>query len=640
MPRHNKRNNNRGSALVVSAPSQGALSAREPHNTKAVHQEADSVERFAKLRSLPYVDQSAPGNSPVISAEGYEHSPLGLTDGSNIASLPGAQQSPPADSMASASVSEKEELVSPASGNFVMLTNDERRKLQKNKSSKNFHPAPAANLPPKRHTDEELAAMAQRKKEESMAKVANMFGGRNNNSFSGSMSRLGMSTSLSRQSITSLTPSQRPPPGSASRSTLPPSAVNSRSIHPQERDEEEELPDGWTRRKIIPAADKPVNKGITSKTEHAESRSAHTSSPSKQKKAHKEELIAREPTSELISQPIKKVSQKEAPKKKVAPPPAPIVSVPLVAYAYRGPAPRPLPPITDSTPDVWFRTYREKILEEEAGKDTQRRTDLAQAKIDTQESIGYTITKAISDASAKLTGMAFVSRIEAENRYIANHENKANERFAKYFPQLAQTETILCAFDVNALHSFHSLRGHAILTKNHLCIVCKGKNTVPNLPQSYVRPSQLHPPQIAAESGLTANNSNTSSSNISLPSQIDTESSSASIQSESPNAMIILEAIPLSRIISIREGITAKSNGKVFVLDLPHDLIKGDALQLFCRDGLVYQLRSIRHPNIGSDGSMFDGMAVSPLHRLWNHLDHAWRAAGGGADSSIEFRDF
>lgn len=408
--------------------------------------------------------------------------------------------------------------------------------------------------------------------------------------------------------------------------TLPPSAANSQSFHPKV---DEELPDGWTRRKIIPAADRKASPAKEEQSNTKQQLLVTAPSPSKQKKAEKEELISREPSSAAINEPAKVV------KKKMTAPPV-LVSVPLVAYAFRGPPPRPLAPITEATPDVWFREYRQQILEAEAGQETQRRAHLAQAKIDSEKSISYSITKVISDASAKLTNMAFVSRIEAENQYMATHEDKAEVRFAKYFPQLAKTESIICDFDVSALHTFTSLKGHAILTKNYLCIVCKGKNTVPNLPQNHLHgpQSQLHPVQSSEPTAELSNNS--------LPSNphFDNENSFDSIRSDTPNVMAIVEAIPLARIISVREGITVKSNGKVFVLDLPHDLIKGDALQFYCRDGLVYQLRNIRHPNVGSDGSMFDGKAVDSLHRFWNHFDHAWRAAGGGADVSIEFRDF
>lgn len=234
--------------------------------------------------------------------------------------------------------------------------------------------------------------------------------------------------------------------------------------------------------------------------------------------------------------------------------------------------------ILDTTPDEWFHEYQAMRAEAAEAKEEERQRVLQQKKEETGGGVGFKIGKFFSNTTASIKGSVKEAADSREATVWENHRSRARTRLAKYWSHI-NAEDFIVEFDCEGLHNNKPIKGHLLLTKTMLCF--RGKCRDDNI--------------------------------------------------------LIVDSFPLVELASYTKGVSVPcvDHHWRWVMDIPNELVKPDAVQLYMREGQLHHFLNIVHPIIKGESTIpgtyvKDGHEdIQHLDRFINYLDHAWRAACG-----------
>ncbi|GET85627.1 hypothetical protein, conserved [Leishmania tarentolae] len=274
----------------------------------------------------------------------------------------------------------------------------------------------------------------------------------------------------------------------------------------------------------------------------------------------------------------------------------PSACVELLPLTYTGPAPPPVPPCTDPTPD---EQYRQGVAEKRAAlkqKESQKQTSssgsgmLASLKNAVSQAV-LTVEKGAADVSA---------RTESQVRQLEYQYDR--ERFHMYFHELAaQGEVLLADYRCGAMHGGLQVNGHIQITNHYLCFFAETSSSITKTTDAVmgVLAAARHPV-------------------------------SANVEPRSRPAGIT-KVIPLAEIVSIQPSVvleTIDGQAPFFIL-LPAPTVRPTALQLYTRDNKLYQFLGFESLISRASGAINDVVKGTALDQAYNYLDHAWRETVG-----------
>lgn len=146
------------------------------------------------------------------------------------------------------------------------------------------------------------------------------------------------------------------------------------------------------------------------------------------------------------------------------------------------------------------------------------------------------------------------------------HREKNLERFTLNFPELAAAgDQLMTDYNCKVMHQGVQVSGHIQVTTGHLCFV----------------------------------------------------------------ADALREIIPWTDVLSIQRSIALETieNGPPFIMTIPHENVVPNTLQIFTAKMQLFQFLSIESTLEQIGGVLAAVQGGSPIERLYNFIDHAWRAA-------------
>lgn len=307
-------------------------------------------------------------------------------------------------------------------------------------------------------------------------------------------------------------------------------------------------------------------------------------------------------------------------------------ALPISARPYATVPPAP-PVVTSELPDAWYAEHRRQLKEEHLLKEQQRQTELANEKVESNNSFGFKVMRALSNTGAKLEHTAASASKGSQNKAIEHYEMQAHQRLAKYWPNLS-AERFICSFDVEVLHEDYPISGYVILTEKTLCFC--GKGSIRQEPDWQVEgdSSPLAHNESMASRFTTNSSISKRSTNSSFLGTTHNSSffASGDEHKQDKQHVTILHTLPFSNILSYSHGVVlkCKDKHKTFVAAIPRGAeaqMKPNALLLFAKDGFVYQFRHFRSMSMTAS-LLKDGHHDTAYDRFVNYFDHAWRAEG------------
>eukprot|EP00759_Apiculatamorpha_spiralis_P015673 PhF_6_TR22287/c0_g1_i1/m.31530 len=245
-----------------------------------------------------------------------------------------------------------------------------------------------------------------------------------------------------------------------------------------------------------------------------------------------------------------------------------IVKQPLVTLVYTGTPPHPFPPVTDPTPE-------EAYLQAESEKQIQRaEKDVRHAQQQQQPAKGFlaSATKLVSQVSHVVEQKADELSSVAEKKIRDHMDSKDQQTFLLEFPQLASAgEKLVCAYQCKVMHQGLKVPGTVLVTN-----------------QSLLFTSEL-----------------------------------------------FKDIVLLNDIVSLQPSFAMKTfhDGPPYILSIPIPSVIPNCLQVFTNSRKqIFQFLDVTgavpQPAV-KVWSGPDSLKGTPVERLYNFVDHVWRAAVG-----------
>ena len=240
------------------------------------------------------------------------------------------------------------------------------------------------------------------------------------------------------------------------------------------------------------------------------------------------------------------------------------VKSPIVTLRYGGNPPRPHAAVTEPTP-LEEEQRAEQLREETiAHREQERQAQLAAQQA---ESGGarFKLSKLASGVASVVEKTTSNTHAAAVTKIRTVHREKNLERFTKNFPELAAAgDQLVTDYDCKVMHQGVQISGNIQLTTGHICFVSEG----------------------------------------------------------------LREIIPLAEVLSIQRSIALKTvdNGPPFIMSIPHPNVIPNTLQVFTSKMQLFQFLHIES-SLEKIGGALSTVSGTPFERLYNFIDHSWRAA-------------
>lgn len=243
-----------------------------------------------------------------------------------------------------------------------------------------------------------------------------------------------------------------------------------------------------------------------------------------------------------------------------------VVKQPLVTLQYSCPPPHPFPAVTDPTPEEQYQIDEQRKQVERAEKDVRH----AQEQAAPPEKKGFMSSALKLASSVAHNAQQQVDQITSvtEKRMREHMDSSDQQVFMTEFPQLAAAgDKLLCAYSGKAMHQGMKVPGTIFVSNRTLCFTSD----------------------------------------------------------------LFKDTIALTDIVSLQPSVALKTfnDGPPYILPLPIPSVVPTCLQVFT--GARAQIFQFVDVNIGvvpnsAATKLSSSVKGQPVERLYNFLDHAWRA--------------
>eukprot|EP00755_Sulcionema_specki_P017739 Sspe_Gene.65130::Locus_38566_Transcript_1_4_Confidence_0.500_Length_920::g.65130::m.65130 len=236
----------------------------------------------------------------------------------------------------------------------------------------------------------------------------------------------------------------------------------------------------------------------------------------------------------------------------------------ITTLTYNGPAPYPMRPVTDPTPDEQYEQYMQQQEQLRAAREAE--SQQSGAKEGGGSALGKfsMLAKGVANNLSK-NATQLHNTVEAKMR--AEVQARDKKRWETNFPdQVSAGEKWICDYSCKVMHAGQQFSGNLILSDRHLSFL--GNRLKDSIPLTDI----------------------------------------VSIQRS-----VVLPTV---------------SNGPPFILPVPAEHVIASCLQIFTTKNQVYQFLEFSNTATNIGGQMTASIKGTAIERAYNFLDHAWRAAG------------